>query len=111
MSTKTASIVSSIITGILVLLAALVSAFGGIIALNGFMFSPTAAIVSGFTCMGVTLILSPILAWILTKTFISRYNWKGGLAILVSVLATSLFGSVMSFASIFVMIIIAETIY
>ena len=111
MSTKSASIISSVITGILMLLVVLVSAFGGILALNGYINSPTAGIASGFTCMGISLILSIILAWTLTRTFITRFNWNNALAIAVSVFATSLLGTVLSFASIFVMIAVTDLTY
>jgi len=107
MSIKTASIISSIVTALLVLVIVIVFGFGGIVLLNGFM-DVSAAIYTGFTCLGITLILCPILAWILVRTFISRFNWNNILAVIVAVFVSTLLGAGLGVASTFIMAIVAE---
>jgi len=107
MSIKTASIISSIVTALLVLVIVIVFGFGGIVLLNGFM-DASAAIYTGFTCLGITLILCPILAWILVRTFISRFNWNNILAVIVAVFVSTLLGAGLGVASTFIMAIVAE---
>ena len=81
--------------------------FGGIVLLNGFM-GASAAVYTGFTCLGITLILCPILAGMLTKTLISKFNWNTFLAGGISALAATLLGGGLGLAAMFVMIIVAE---
>ena len=88
MSEKASSFISSLVTFILVLLVTVVFGFGGIVLLNGFMDAST-AVYTGFACLGLTLILCPILAWFLAKAFIARFNWNNVLAVIVSVLSHS----------------------
>jgi hypothetical protein len=107
MSTKIASIVASVITAILVLLCAIFFGLGGIILLNGFM-NADVAVYTGFICLGVGVILSAILAGVLTSTFISKFQWSNTLALLVSIGISALLGSGLSFASMMLMVIIAE---
>ena len=110
MSIKTASVISSIVTALLVLVIVIVFGFGGIVLLNGFM-DASAAIYTGFTCLGITLILCPILAWLLARTFISRFNWNNILAVIVTVFISTLLGAGMGFASTFIMTIVAEAMW
>jgi len=107
MSIKTASIISSIVTALLVLVIVIVFGSGGIVLLNGFM-DVSAAIYTGFTCLGITLILCPTLAWILARTFISRFNWNNILAVIVAVFVSTLLGAGLGLASTFIMAIVAE---
>lgn len=107
MSIKMASIISSVVTALLVLVVVIVFGFGGIVLLNGFM-NANVAVNTGFTCLGITLILCPILAWVLAKTFITKFNWNNGLAVIVSVFVSTLLGVGMGFASMMVMIFVAE---
>lgn len=107
MPTKTASIIASVITSILVLLLAIVFGFGGIVLLNGFM-SADAAVTTGFVCLGIGVILCAILAWALAKTFINRFKWKSILAVTASVLLSTLVGGGLGFASMMLMIVVAE---
>jgi len=109
MSIKTASIISSVVTTLLVLVVVIVFGFGGIVLLNGFM-DASAAVYTGFTCLGITLILCPVLAWVLARTFISKFNWNTILAVIVSVVASTLFGVGMGVASTFIMAIVAEAL-
>jgi len=110
MSIKTASIISSVVTALLVLLIVIVFGFGGIVLLNGFM-DASAAVYTGFTCLGITLILCPILAGVLARTFIAKFNWNNILSVCISVLASTLLGAGMGFASMFIMIIVADTMW
>ena len=107
MSTKVASIIAFVVTAVLVLLLAIVFGFGGIIALNGFM-NADAAVSTGFICLGVGVILSAILAGVLTRTFISKFQWNNILALLVSIGVSALLGGGLGFASMMLMIIVAE---
>src|SRR5215204_6707768 len=107
MSIKTASVISSVVTALLVLVTVIVFGFGGIVLLNGFIDAST-AVYTGFTCLGITLILCPILAWILARTFISRFNWNNILAVIISVFVSTLLGAGMGLASTFIMAIVAE---
>jgi hypothetical protein len=110
MSIKTASVISSVVTALLVFVIVIVFGFGGIVLLNGFM-DASAAIYTGFTCLGITLILCPILAWILARTFISKFNRNNILAVIVSVFVSTLLGAGMGVASTFIMAIVAEAMW
>jgi len=110
MSEKTAAIISAIITALLILMIVIVFGFGGIVLLNGFM-DASAAVYTGFTCLGITLIICPILAWILARTFISRFNWNNILALIISAAISTLLGGGMGFASMVIMGIVAETMW
>ena len=107
MSIKTASIISSAVTALLVFVAVIIFGFGGIVLLNGFM-NANVAVNTGFTCLGITLILCPILAWMLARTFIAKFNWNNTLAVIVSVFVSTLLGSGMGLTSMMVMIFVAE---
>ena len=107
MSIKTASVISSVVTALLVLVIVIVFGFGGIVLLNGFIDAST-AVYTGFTCLGITLILCPILAWILARTFISRFSWNNISAMIISVFVSTLLGAGMGLASTFIMAIVAE---
>jgi len=108
MSTRVASIISSVITAILVCLLTIVFGFGGIVLLNGFMDAST-AVNTGFSCLGIGVILCTILAWVLTKTFISKFNWNNILAVFVSVLVSTILGGGMGLASMIIMVIVADS--
>ena len=110
MSTKTVSIIASVVTALLVLLIVAVFAFGGIVLLNGFM-DASAAIYAGFTCLGLTLILCPILAGMLTRTLISKFSWNNVLAGSIAVLTSTLLGAALGFGSVVVMGIVADIMW
>lgn len=107
MSTKTASILASVVTALLLLVVMIFFGFGGLVLLNGFM-DATAAVYTGFTCLGITLILCPILAGMLTKTLISKFNWNTFWAGGISALVATLLGGGLGLAAMFVMVIVAE---
>ena len=110
MSTKTASMIASVVTALLVLVVVVVFGFGGIVMLNGFM-NADVAVYTGFTCLGITLILCPILAWMLTKTLASRFNWNTFPAVAIAVLASTFLSGGMGFVSLIVMGIVAEVMW
>ncbi|MBI3162351.1 MAG: hypothetical protein HYZ23_07560 [Chloroflexi bacterium] len=112
MSTKIPSIISSLITLVLVVLIGVFLAFMQIILLNGFSSREGGpALAAGFTCLGIGAILSAILAWALAKVFISKFNWNNILAVFVSVLASSIFGGGLGFASIIITIAVASALW
>ena len=110
MSIKVASSIASVVTLLLALVVVAVFGFGGIVLLNGYA-DAGAAVNAGFVCMGITLILSPILAWALTKALIVRTKWNNALAVVISVLASTLLSGLMGFASVMVMVIIADIMW
>lgn len=110
MSIKTSAIISSVITALLVLVIVIIFGFGEIILLNGFM-DASAAVYTGFTCLGITLILCPILAGVLVRLFITKFNWNNILSIFISVLVSTLLGAGMGVLSTFIMAIVAETMW
>jgi hypothetical protein len=108
MPAKIASIISAVVTAILVILLAIFFGFGGIVLLNGFM-DGSAAVATGFICLGVGVILCAILAWALAKTFIAKFNWKQILAVVVSVFLSTILGGGIGFISMMLMIVVAES--
>ena len=110
MSVRVASIIASVITLLLALVLVAVFGFGGIVLLNWYT-DAGAAVNTGFVCLGITLILSPILAWVLTKTLIIRTKWNNALAMVISILASTLLSGLMGFASVMVMVIIADIMW
>ena len=68
-----------------------------------------AAVDTGFACLGITLLLCPILAWVLARTFISRFHWNNILAVIVSVIVSTLPGAGMGFALMLIMLFVAES--
>jgi hypothetical protein len=107
MPTKTASIIASVTTAILVTLLTIVFGFGGIVLLNGLM-NASVAVYTGVACLGITVILCAMLAWALAKTFISRFNWNNILAVIISILISTLLGGGMGFGSMMLMVIAAD---
>lgn len=110
MSEKVASIIASVVTFLLALVVVVVFGFGGIVLLNGYT-DAGAAVSTGFVCLGITLILSPIFAWVLTKALIVRTKWDNALAVVVSIVASTLASGVMGFATMMVMIVIADIMW
>jgi hypothetical protein len=58
-------------------------------------------------CQGVSLILSTLLARVLTNTFINKFNWRKWIAIAVAVFAATFTGSLLAAVSFFLSIPIA----
>ena len=108
MSTKTASIISTVVTGLLVFPLMTLFFGAGLLLLNGYMSADT-AVFTGMACLSLTFLLCPIIAWNLTKFFSARFNWNNFISISASVIASSLISVMMGFGTMFVMAIVAET--
>ncbi len=112
MPTKTPSIISTIVTILLLLLTATLGLFGLVIALNGYNDSSGGpALATTFACNGIAIILAAILAWKLPRWLIGKFNWNSALAVIVSIIAGTTAGGVLSFISIFIGIFIADAIW
>ena len=112
MPTKTPSIVSTVITVILLLLTAALGLFGLVIALNGYNDRAGGpALATTFVCNGIAIILAAVLAWRLPRWLVGKFNWNSILAVIVSVIAGSTAGGILSFTSVFIGIFIADAIW
>ncbi len=112
MSNKTPSIISTIITVLLLLLTAALGLFGLVIALNGYNDRAGGpALATTFACNGIAIILAAILAWRFPKWLVGKFNWNNVLAVIVSIVAGTTAGGMLSFVSIFIGILIADTIW
>jgi hypothetical protein len=109
MSTKTPLVVSSVLTVIFLILIGLVLTFGQLVMLNGFSEKEgTASFVTAFVCQGVGMLVCAVLAWWLTKLFVQKFNWNKALAVIISVVVTTVLGSGLAFVSLLVSIGVAE---
>lgn len=112
MPTKTPSIVSTIITVILLLLFSAASMFMLLVALNGFTGSEgTPALTTSLICNGIGIILAAVLAWKLPGWLIGKFNWNSIVAVLVSALVGFFIGGGLSLVSLFIGVIVADTIW
>jgi hypothetical protein len=109
MSIKTASTIASFVTVLLVIVVVIFFAFGGMVMLNGLM-NADPAVYTGFACFGLMLILCPILAWRLVNLFITRFNWNNALAMILSVVASTLASIVMGIATLFIVLFVADSL-
>lgn len=108
MSNKTPAILSTILTVVLLAITALVLTFVQVVLLNGASERQgMSALGISLGCQGVGLILAAILAWRLTDPLVSKFNGNRVLAILVSVVAGTLLGAVISFLAVIVGVIAA----
>jgi hypothetical protein len=107
MPTKTASIIASVTTAILTALLVVIFGFGGIVLLNGFM-DASAAVATGFVCLGISVILCALLAGALVRAFITRFKWNNILAVIAGTLFSTLLGGGLGFASMILMVIVAD---
>ena len=111
MPTKTPSIVSTILTVILLILVTIGSGFFLLVALNGFSESDGGpGLITALVCNIVGIIFAAILAWRLPRWLIEKFNWNRIVAVLVSVAAGFFLGSGLSFASMFIGVLLASTI-
>ncbi len=112
MTTKTPSIISTIITVILLLLIGIASMFFLLVALNGFSERQgTPALIMSLVCNSLGLILSAVMAWRLPRWFMGKFNWNSAVAIIVSVLVGLFFGSGISAVSMFIGVIVADALW
>jgi hypothetical protein len=111
MSTKTFSLIASIVTVILLLVLGALMALMQLLALNGFSEQEGgAALAVSLACQGVGLILSALLTRRLTLRLIERSNWNRFLAAAVAVLAGLLLGSVFWALSLAAALVVAEAL-
>ena len=108
MLNKTAVIISTISTIILLVIFAILSVFTQMLVLNGVNES------QGLTAMGISLvcqgagaILAAAFAAWLTNLVITKFNWNNILAIVIAVIAGTLLGAVISFLSVIISIPLA----
>lgn len=112
MSNKTPSIISTIITVLLLLLTAALGLFGLVIALNGYNDRAGGpALATTFACNGIAIVLAAILAWRLPTWLVGKFSWNSALAVIVSIVAGTTAGGMLSFVSVFIGILIADTIW
>lgn len=102
MNTKSASVVSTVLTVILLILIGIGSIFFTMVALNGFSKSDgLSGLITTLICNIVSIAASAMMAWKLPRWLIERFNWNGVLAVLVSVVSGFLLGSGLSTAALF----------
>lgn len=112
MLSKTPSVIAVIITVLLLLLSAALGLFTLVIALNGYNdHAGGPALAVTFACNGIVIILSAMLAWRLPKWLVSRFNQNGVLAVIMSIVASTTAGGILSFFSIFIGIFIAGALW
>ena len=104
MSVKTASTISGLTTFVLVILLSVLAGFMQMVMMNGVTSTSqgfnAAAILA--VCQSLVLLVCVVVARRLTQWLMTKFNWNGFLAILVSVLGALVLGGVVSFLSIIV---------
>ena len=112
MPTKTPPVISTIITVLLLLLTAALGLFSLVIALNGYDDRAGGpALATTFACNGIVIILAAMLAWRLPRWLVGKFNWNSVLAVIVSAIAGTTAGGVLSFISVLIGIFIAGAIW
>ena len=108
MPTKTASLVSVILSILLLVVFAVLTLFFEMVALNG------ASERQGMTVMGITLlchaagaVLLGSLAWKSTSLLVTRFNLNSALAVVITVILAVLAGGLFSFLALVVSIPLA----
>ena len=108
MSTKTASLVSVILSVLLLLVFTVLTLFFAMLALNG------ASERQGLAAMGIALlcqaagaVLLGALAWKSTSLLVTRFNLNAVLAVVITVILAVLAGGVISFLALIVSIPLA----
>lgn len=111
MTTKTLSVISSVLTVIFLLLLGFFIMFMLLVALNGFSDREGGpALLTSVICQGITLILAAILAGRLTRVFVDKYNWNKFLSVLLSVFAGTILFVGSGGVSFFISVIVAESL-
>ena len=105
MSTKTASIIASVVTAILAIPVVVLYGGGGFFLVNGFL-NAGGEVYAVSTCLGITMILCAFFAWIFTQTFISSFHWKPILSVIAAIMTSILLGAGMGLAASLVIAII-----
>lgn len=110
MSVKTSSTIAGLTTFVLVILLSVLAGFMQMVMMNGVTSSSpgfnAAAILA--VCQSLTLLVCVVVARRLTQWLMTKFNWNGFLAILISVLGALVLGGVASFLSIIVGILGAD---
>lgn len=103
MSTRTAAILSTILSILMLVIFAVLVVIFEILALNGVPESQgVRAIGISLACLGVGVILLGILAWKLTAFLIQKFKLNPALAVLLTVALMLLIGGTISILSIFI---------
>ena len=109
MSTKTPSILSTVITVILLLIFGAAVMFFLLVALNGFSErAATPALLTSLVCQGAGILLAGVLTWRLPKIFMEKFNWNKAIAVVVSIPTGLTLGGLIGSAALFIGIIVAE---
>jgi hypothetical protein len=112
MSTKIPSVISSVLTFIFLIVFGFLLTIGQVVMLNGFSEKEgNASFLTAFICQGVVILFCVVLAWWLTKVLVQKFNWNKVLSVVLSVVATTLLGSGLAFASLIVAIGVAEAMW
>lgn len=108
MQNKTPAVISVVLTIILLVVFAIVSALFEMLALNGASESQgmTAMGISTL-CQGVGAVLIGIFVWWLTNLLIFKFNWGKVIAVIVTVFLGTVIGTGISFLALIISIPIA----
>lgn len=104
MSVKTSSTIAGLTTFVLVILLSVFASFMQMVAMNGPATSSpgfTAAAILA-VCQSLVLLVCVVVARRLTQWLMTKFNWNGFLAILVSVLGAVVLATGVSFLSMIV---------
>jgi hypothetical protein len=108
MSTRTASIVSAILSILLLVIFAVLALIVEILVLNGASESQgMRAIGTSLACLGVGAILLGMLAWKVTDVLITRFNLNPILAVTLTVVLAMLVGGTLTVFTTFLSIPLA----
>ena len=101
MPSKIPAIISGLSTFFILILVAVLSVFGQMLVLNGASERQGMTAMSiSLVCQGVGMILAGVLAWWLTDTAISKWNWNKVIAVIIAVIAGTTLGGLISALSI-----------
>lgn len=108
MSTRTASILSAILSVLLLVIFAVLAVIFEILVLNGVPESQGIRAISiSLTCLGVGALLLGVLAWKATAFLIQKFNLNHILAVTLTVALALLIGGAISILSIMISIPLA----
>lgn len=105
MSAKTPSTIAAVLTIVFLVLFVILFLIVQMLALNGASERQgVTAMGISLVCQGVGIILAALLAGRLTSLAITKLNWNNIVAVLLSVIAATLFGGFISFLSVIIAI-------
>lgn len=112
MSTRTPSIISTVLTVLALLATSAASILFTMVALNGFSDREGGpALLVSVLCNSGGVILAAIAAWRLPRWLIERFNWNRSVAIGISTLAGVVLGGGLSFAALFIGVLVGNTLW